>query len=240
MLRAKTHQYQSDLANFCRSGNYQPIPGVKEDNIVHYRRLVFNNVMDSLTAAYPLTKKLFGKRKWEKSVQRFFESYAIQSPQIWYMPKEYKEYVIQHEKKMGIHYPFLADLLEFEWLEIEVFMMPDVKMKLEEGKELYYINPEMRIVRMDYPVHLKNAKSITRVDKGDYFMTIHRNPDTGSVQFTNISIPFVDVIENLMEKPLSLNEILFVLLQYADLETAQNAFLQFEKLSVTNQLIYKS
>ncbi|MDX1828345.1 MAG: putative DNA-binding domain-containing protein [Lutibacter sp.] len=238
-LLPKTFQYQTDLANYCKTGDYISIPGVNEKNIKHYRRLVFNNVYDSITSAYPITKKLFGKKKWKKVVNRFFSSQKIQSSQIWYMPKEFKDYVISHENKLLNKYAFLADLLQFEWLEIEVFMMPDEIIEYLTETNLYYINPEIRLIKTTYPIHLKKAKNITEEDKGNYFISLHRNKETGAVEFTNLSIPFVDVLENLMEKPLTENAILNILQKYVELTTAKSAFHQFEQIAITNQLLFK-
>jgi hypothetical protein len=235
----KTFQYQTDLANYCKTGNYTEIPGVIEKNIKHYRRLVFNNVYDSISSAYPITKKLLGKNKWKKLVQRFFSSQKIQSPQIWYMPKEFKNYVLKEELKLLTNYSFLPDLLQFEWLEIEVFMMPDEPIAFSSVANLYYINPEIRLIKVDYPIHLKKAKKITEHDKGNYFISLHRNRETGVVEFTNLSIPFVDVLENLLDKPLKQNSILNILQKYVDETTAKNAFHQFEQIAINNQLLFK-
>ena len=238
-LLPKTFQYQTDLANYCKTGDYISIPGVNEKNIKHYRRLVFNNVYDSITSAYPITKKLFGKKKWKKVVNRFFSSQKIQSPQIWYMPKEFKDYVISNEDKLLNKYPFLEDLLQIEWLEIEVFMMPDETVEYFTETNLYYLNPEIRLIKTEYPVHLKKAKNITEEDKGNYFISLHRNKETGAVEFTNLSIPFVDVLENLMQKPLTENAILNILQKYVELTTAKSVFYQFEQITITNQLLFK-
>ena len=239
MLATKTHNNITSFANYCRTGNYNTIDRVIEKNMTHYRRLVFNNILDSLTAAYPLTKKLLKRKEWEKLVNRFLGSHDIQNPQIWMMPKEFKEYVICDEKKLMTTYPFLENLLELEWLEIEVFMMPDIALENPSNPNLYYLNPEIRIIKVEYPVHLKRAKEITIEDKRTYFISIHRNQISGSVHFTNLSIPFVDVLENLLEHPLSEKDIVTLLKKYADDATATKAFQQFTSQSITNHLIFK-
>lgn len=235
----KTFQYQVDLANYCKTGDHISIPGINEKNIKHYRRLVFNNVYDSISSAYPITKKLLGKKKWKKVVNRFFSSQKVQSPQIWYMPKEFKDYVIKNENELLGKYAFLDDLLQFEWLEIEVFMMPDETVEYLLETNLYYLNPEIKLIGTKYPVHLKKAKNITEEDKGNYFISLHRNRETGAVEFTNLSIPFVDILENLIEKPLAKNTILNILQKYVKLKTAKSAFHQFEQIAITNQLLFK-
>ncbi len=118
-------------------------------------------------------------------------------------------------------------------------MMPDEGLKFHSDANLYYINPEIRLIGVEYPVHLKEAKNITEQDKGNYFISLHRNRDTGSVEFTNLSIPFVDVLENLIDTPLTKKAILNVLKKYVDESTAIDVFHQFEQITINNQLLFK-
>lgn len=50
-----THQHQSALAAYCRTGELPDIPGVVMENVPQYRRLVYNVIDDMLQNAYPLT-----------------------------------------------------------------------------------------------------------------------------------------------------------------------------------------
>ncbi|NIJ44240.1 hypothetical protein FHR24_000679 [Wenyingzhuangia heitensis] len=239
MLLAKTHQHQSKLATYCRTGNSVTIEGAVQKNLTHYRRLVFNNVLDSLETAYPLTQKLLDPKDWELLVHRFFSYYNIQSPQIWMMPEEFKNYILETELILTKQYPFLENLLTFEWLEVEVFMMPDIPHH-KAPPETYVLNPEMDMMMVNYPVHLKNANTITKDDKGTYFICMHRDPDTGNVQFTNLSIPFVDVIECLSKKPLTDIQIKEILKKYAQDEIIETAFLDFINKATSTKLIFTS
>ncbi|MGY5354973.1 HvfC/BufC N-terminal domain-containing protein [Wenyingzhuangia sp. IMCC45467] len=237
MLLAKTHQHQTNLATYCRTGNPIEIEGAVQKNLTHYRRLVFNNVLDSLETAYPLTEKLLGKEKWELLVNRFFSNYDIQSPQIWKMPEEFKNYILKHEPELTIKYPLLENLLNFEWLEVEIFMMMDITAP-KPLPNTFILNPEMDMIRVDYPVHLKNPNLITKADIGTYFICMHRNPDTGNVQFTNLSIPFVDVLEKLSAKPLTETEIKNILQKYASDELVNTAFNNFIQQSLSTKLLF--
>lgn len=237
MLLTKTHKHQSSLATYCRTGNAVNIKGAIQKNLAHYRRLVFNNVLDSLETAYPLTQKLLGAEDWELLVNRFFSNYNIKSPQIWMMPEEFKDYILDKETDLTTQFPFLENLLNFEWLEVEIFMMLDVK-KHKPKPNTFALNPEMDMIMVSYPVHLKNANLITEEDKGSYFICMHRHPETGNVQFTNLSIPFVDVLEQLSAKPLTEEDIKKILGKYAPSETVNTAYNEFIQQSLNTQLIF--
>ena len=203
-----TRRYQSALASYCRTGAYQPIPGVRDAHVRHYRRLVYNVVDDMLQSAYPLTRSLLTEEEWEGLVQGFFSSHACQSPQVWYMPKELYEYVVQPAHPLMSSYPFLAELLWLEWLEIALFMMEDRAVLCssngDPAKELLVLNPEHELVHFQYPVHLKEAKHIKETDKGDYFLVMFREPGTGDVQFMQLSPALARMIELLEDRPMNI------------------------------------
>ena len=67
-LLETTRQHQSNLALYCRSGKLTEIPGINKDNIIQYRRLVYNVVDDMLQNAYPLTYQTLTVKEWNNVV----------------------------------------------------------------------------------------------------------------------------------------------------------------------------
>jgi len=70
--------------------------------------------------------------------------------------------------------------------------------------------PEFRLLQLNYPVHIKNSQSITTANKGQYFLLVFREKESGKVQFTDISAMFALILENIA-KGLTLNEIIMEL-----------------------------
>ena len=53
LLTEHTKQVQLDLAEYCRTGEYKPLPGITANRVEHYRRLVFNVVKNTdLSGSY--------------------------------------------------------------------------------------------------------------------------------------------------------------------------------------------
>lgn len=210
-LLETTRIQQSALAGFCRTGLYTPIEGVNEKNVLQYRRLVYNVVDDTLVSAYPLTHNLLSPKEWNRLVTDFFASHPCKSPQVWSMPKELWEWVKDTSPAVNRKYPFLEELLWFEWLEVELFMMENKTVAHRKfgdiRKDKLVINPEHHLQYFNYPVHLKNAKYITPTDKGNYFLVMHREPETGKINFTKLSPFLVRMLEMLAEKPSAVNEL---------------------------------
>ncbi len=197
-LQNKTFYLQRDLALYCRTGLKEPETSIQKHTF-HYRRLVYNVVKDTLKRAFPLTRILFGKRKWKKMVASFFENHKCQTPQVWKLPMEFSEYYQEKENPFKRDFPFLKTLLQYEWLEIEVFMIEDLpiddfRIEKKSEEDLIIPNPEIKILFTEYPFHIRNVKEITEEDKGQYFVCIHRDYHTKQVQFNDLSYPYVEII----------------------------------------------
>ncbi|MBI3139914.1 MAG: putative DNA-binding domain-containing protein [Sphingobacteriales bacterium] len=206
LLTDTTQQYQSNLACYCRTGNLAAIPGIHRENIREYRRLVYNVVEDMLRSAYPLAADFLPGEEWEALVNEFFSRHACQSPQVWYMPKEFYEYLAENNHPVLAAYPVLPDLLLFEWTETELFMMEDKPVDCSPSGDLLFsklvLNPEHLLLAFDFPVHRKNAGQISDRDRGAYYAASHRNT-AGEVIFTDCSPGLVRILEYLAEKPQS-------------------------------------
>ncbi|TLX75356.1 hypothetical protein E9993_10700 [Labilibacter sediminis] len=211
-LSQETKQLQHKLANYCRTGKYESIEGVSKSRVKQYRRLVFNNVKNTLNQAYPITVEWLSDDDWLFLVNAFFENHDAQTPKIWEMPREFMEYVAESNFSEKLNKPALNDLLLFEWVEIEVHTMTDVQLEpyLLKGDYLYdtlVLAPEYSLQKLSYPVHILNADKAVE-QKGDWFIYVFRDVDSGVVQFLNISVLHTFVLEKLYEKPQSLAELL--------------------------------
>ncbi len=210
LLTDTTKQHQSSLASYCRTGNLAAIPGIHPENILEYRRLVYNVVEDMLRNAYPLAADFLPREEWEALVNEFFSKHSCQSPQVWYMPKEFYEYLAENDHPVLEKYPVLPDLLLFEWTETELFMMEDKPAGCSPYGDLLFsklvLNPEHLFLAFDFPVHLKNARQISGTDKGNYYVAAHRDAE-GEVIFTDCSPALLRILGYLVEKPQSLPEL---------------------------------
>lgn len=200
MLHPETQQQQEALAAYCRTGSAEPdLVGVTPGRLPHYRRLVLGIVHDALASAYPVAKKYLGAR-WEELVEEFFAAHPSAEPQIWRFPHELLVYVSANERWRQ-DFPILPNLLQFEWLEVEVFMMengelPPVK---NHGDWLYdrlVFRAEHKLVALDYPVHTTPPEQITSAD-GPHYALLFREGDGLRVRFIALSALHVVVLEQL-------------------------------------------
>lgn len=200
-LNQETAAIQEQLARYCRSGKLNPIKGASEKRLPHYRRLVYNVVNGAMEQAYPITLQVLSEQEWEELIQAFFEQHDPQSNQVWKLPKELYEFAKNEEWHIKINMPFLIDLLYFEWIEIEVYCMPDCittayRKTGDIWSDALVVNPEFRLIHLQYPVHKKAWHTLESL-KGNYFVLVFREPDSGKVRFIELSALFALTFEQL-------------------------------------------
>jgi hypothetical protein len=236
LLKTETYQQQSKLAQYCRNGVEVEILGAQTNRLPNYRRLVFNVIKDALETTYPISFKYIDEEIWDEMMYQFFSTHKCIDPQVWRMPEEFYQFCLAENYAEKHDLPFLNDLLHFEWLEVEIYMMEDIKYPEYKSSDNWLdkklaLNPEHKIIKLEYPVHLENPKD-AGLKKGDYFLLLYREKESGRVQFINLSILFTFLIENIAlgEKTLEeiFNDILY-LFGINDLEMLQTKSLKFLK-----------
>lgn len=201
MLRKETVDIQHKLARYCRTGTPENIPGITPDRIQEYRRLIYNVIRGNLDQAFPITLEILSSDEWEGMIDAFFEIHNAKTAQIWKLPLEFYEFAKDQKFEEKYNKPFLNELLFLEWLEIEVYTMPDITPK--NSKEITNImsdklsfNLEFKIQPLKFPVHIYAAK--TAIEKpGNYYVLIYREPDSGRVKFVDLSILHAFIVEQL-------------------------------------------
>lgn len=203
---------QRRMVHFCKTGDDVASTGMQENRAFLYRELISSNIQSTLNNYYPLTMALLGEEKWKEFTTDFFAHFPCQDPKFWKMPKGLVEFAKTSKWKEVYQIPFLADLLDFEWLEIEIYMMKDALLESYTSsgnvlEEVPYVNPEHRIATYDYPV-AEQINLRKPFKKGRYFVFGFRHQQTLAPHFFSISVFFKTLIEVLCQKKLTGKEAL--------------------------------
>ena len=228
-LSELTYTSQIKLADYCRSGNETQIPGVETERLHHYRRLVYNIIYGNLKQAYPIAYKVLSTEEWDTLVGDFLENNQSKTPKVWMMPFEFYQYVRDNKYDEKYSKPWLNNLLYFEWMEIEVYTMEDVENAVNTQSEgnvlidLIAMNSEFRLVQLEYPVHILPIAEV-EANKGNYFVLLIREPETGRVQFFNLTVLHVWIIEQIVngEKVFNILDDALELFKLNDKQELQN------------------
>ncbi len=212
LLNEQTRNNMVKMATFVKTGVLQKMEGVRQDRLHHYRRLVRNVFEDTLQKAFPITYQVLDVQQWKTLIDRFMAEHRAQTPYVWKMPFEFYQFVVTNDFASTWNRPYLDDLLYFEWIEIEVFTMPDAEVfeVRSEGdflKEVVVINPEFRLIQLEFPVFKMPAEE-TLEHRGQYFLLAFRHRPSGVVKFVELNPLLAFVFQSMAEQPKTGNQMI--------------------------------
>lgn len=213
MLYSKeTYRLEQKLTEWCRIGKELPIEGAKSDGLKQYRRLLRNNIDNAMVQAFPIANKVLSESEWAMLIDDFFANHNAQTSQIWKLPFEFYKYIEKQSFAIKFNKPFLNDLLHFEWIEIEVHTMPDLypepfKSEGDLKRDMIEVNPEYRLIRLNFPVHLYAAEA-SKKHAGNYFLLVYRHPDNFEVRFVDLPILHTLFFEKIVNEEMNISGIL--------------------------------
>ncbi|GAB4183755.1 MAG: hypothetical protein Kow00108_21030 [Calditrichia bacterium] len=211
-LTPETRIYQEKMAEYCRTGKSVQIPGVREDRLHHYRRLISGVFENTLENAFPLTHQLLSQEEWEEMLRDFQAHHDVKASKLWLMPKEFYEFARLSAFGERFNRPYLSDLLYFEWMEIQLFTMADKVLEpyIEHGEmldDLIYVNPEYEMIQLRYPVH-KTLVHEELVDEVNAVVFGFRDVESGEVKFVELSPFFAFIINQIHHREISLKNLI--------------------------------
>ncbi|NQU87454.1 MAG: putative DNA-binding domain-containing protein [Mariniphaga sp.] len=212
LLKTETYKIQQSLSEYCRNGKEVNIAGARAERLPHYRRLVYNVIKSALESSFPIAFKYVNENDWEKMGYNFFGSHKCQTAQIWRMPEEFYEFCVEQNYSDKFNIPYLNNLLYFEWLEVDLYMMEDISYP-EFIESAYWtenkiaINPEFKLIKLEYPVHNTKPDELKN-QKGNYFLLLFREKESGKIQFIELSVLYAFLIENIINQEKNYSEIL--------------------------------
>jgi uncharacterized protein len=145
--------YQQAFTGYLRNPKQKMPKGVAAKRMRVYAEIVFNNLFESVSACYPVSSKVLGKRAWQKLVRSFFSDYQSTTPIFREIPEQFLHYVNTRNDLP----PYLSSLAHYEWVELAVSSMPvpdlaDVNVHGDLLKNKPVLNPALALLHYDYPV----------------------------------------------------------------------------------------
>ena len=200
-MRTETINILSDVAAYCRTGTEVNIPGTNPQRLAQYRRLVRGVFNDALETSFPIAYDFLENERWDELVDEFMTNHKCSSWQVWNIAGEFHEYALENKISERLGLPVLKDLLQFEWAETELYNMKDMdipahNMTGDIVQDIPVLNPEFKLFRFDYPVHLLRPQLAVE-KKGEYFLLMFRDLESGKIHFLDISAWHVWMIEQI-------------------------------------------
>ena len=140
--------------------NQAQLAGVPNERMAVYEEIVFNNLFESVSACFPVARKVLGKRKWLKLNQAFMRDYSANSPLFRKIPEQFLEFMNNANTELqALLPPYLNSLLHYEWIELfvassaEVTQLKSIDTEDDLSKSIPAFAPSMQLLNYDYAVH---------------------------------------------------------------------------------------
>ncbi len=220
-------RYQLAFTAHLRDPRQYPAPsGVPTKRMAVYDEIVFNNLLQSVSACFPVASAVLGKRKWRRLVQEFMRSYSANSPLFREIPKQFVDFLRSNQSVQDELPPYIHALCHYEWIELHVSALPleiqpvSTETIVDLNSMLAVFNPTLQLLSYDYAVHRISPRK-----KPNQLMPtqllVYRNTEH-KVKFVEINAVTYQLITLMQSQRLTGAQALKTLAQqlgYADVET---------------------
>jgi uncharacterized protein len=148
-------QYQAEFTAHIRDPRAVARPkGVPARRMKVYTEIVFNNMEATLSACFPVVRKVLGVRRWTRLVRAFFAQHRCATPWFRQIPEEFLRW-LEATQPQGLP-PFLPQLAHYEWVELALAVADapvpphDADGDLLAGVPV--LAPALMLLRYDWPV----------------------------------------------------------------------------------------
>ncbi|MDA3454006.1 MULTISPECIES: HvfC family RiPP maturation protein [Acinetobacter] len=195
-----------------------------------YRDLLFNNVSSFINLVYPVTRAMLPELKWQQVLSEFFQKAECHSPLYNDISLEFREYLTEQQHPILQEYPWLAELLQFEWLELYLDTVEIEDVVLHENYA-WQLSTQVWVLVYQYPVYRWTTLTTQeQVELSPNAVMVWRD-EQDRVRIEQLSPLFAMLIEQLTQNITLTDHDIFTLIRsvLADL-TESEIYLQIQEL----------
>ena len=180
----------------CFDPNYQP-----EGRYQTYRELVFEGMLDVLQSICPVARGILSDEEWKQILWYFLKNSPPKSVVIRQLPYEASKYLRSQEHPFSEKYPWLGELMEYEYLEVKVRFAPEDEGRTPPGT--LRLNPAHALGEYTWPVHFISEERYDpqELPRSDFFLFLWREPKELDVKFMEINPLVAALIHRLKQGP---------------------------------------
>ncbi len=170
-----------------------------------YRGLLFRNVQNFISSAFPVLRKLYSDENWHSMVRDFFASHRSASPYFRDISREFLDY-LQNERTPRPEDPiFLNELAHYEWMEIYLAnsdLEPDMTNVDPAGdlmQNVPVLSPLAVSFSYNFPVHkISPDFQPKQASAQPVFLMIYRDlqDKTGFMELNSLTATLIEQLKN--------------------------------------------
>jgi hypothetical protein len=171
-----------------------------------YNELLYNNVEDFMSNAYPVLREITSDDKWHRLVRDYFEHHQASTPLFQEMPREFLRYLMHERNTEEDDYPFMLELAHYEWVELALSVSDqeidhsgvDTEADLLEG--IPVLSPLAWPLSYHYPVHEISPEFLPeQPGEQPTHLVVYRDK-TDEVHFLNINAVTAQMLQMISDE----------------------------------------
>lgn len=188
----RLQQVEAFWQKVCFDPQFEP-----EGRFSVYRDLCFSTMLEVLSSICPVARSLFAREQWESLFWEYLKTAPPKSPILRELPKEVAEFFKRQDFSLKSEYPYLGELMEYEYAEIQVRFAPEDEEKTPDKK--IRLNPAYFLGKYQWPVHYIGQRrfKVSELPKGQYYLLLWRDPVSLEVQFMELSPLVVALLQKI-------------------------------------------
>lgn len=238
-------EYFRDMADFLsRTQQSRPPLSIDRRGAELYGRLLRYGWHETMSALYPVCEALL-KEQWRATVDRYLKICPPSHFNLNQMGKQFPNYLISFEEAIINKYPFIAQLADYEWLELEVlehsaivrrepWQSLDATEQFEALRPI--INPTLQLRRYDYGIadlsyNIENGLEIDDIsDLQETFVVGFRPFQSSNSKLIEASKLSAQFIETAANQDFSYKDLALLAIQFYEGEAPESVILDFIEL----------
>ncbi len=228
---------------------------VDREGVRLYAELLNIGHQDLMENVFPGCAKLIGQR-WSEEVNNYLEKCPPSHYNLNRAAERFPEYLLKFGLRYMRKYPFIAELADYEWLELEMLEHPGLIKTfpfepLTESEQFErlrpVVNPVLALRRYKYPIteiveHLESDCCLPKdVQPKPIQVAVYREPESHGCRFFELGQMAARVIEAAQEKPTAYKDLIALAVMTSQGVDPQQCVVQFlemiEKLQEVKLLV---
>ncbi|GGY77031.1 DUF2063 domain-containing protein [Cellvibrio zantedeschiae] len=168
-----------------------------------YRDLIYKNISQCISDVFQTTKSIIPESEWEAMIREFIKIHPSHTPYFLEICQEFLAYFVNTRKLQPTDYPFIIELMHFEWIQLAIdiadLSLPETTCIPEPAESsLWNASPFVVGLTYSYPVHIidKDYLPIEQTAQPTYLL-VHRkrNDDLEILETDGLSLRIIQLLQ---------------------------------------------
>lgn len=168
-----------------------PDAGMPAERAKVYESLIYSNIESLLSSGFPVLKGLDTEARWHQRVRAFLKTHRCAPAEFHRAAGCYVDFVFEQSDALPDDWPFLAELVHYEWVEMVLAIAADqvdwVQVEHGAADDDWVLSPLAAVLAYCAPVHaISPGQPVEIAQQPATFLAVRRNR-RDAVQFMQLN-----------------------------------------------------